>query len=156
MRPQPAIMAQLWSRGLSTYTQAEVIRDAFARHGVRYLFLGKSGAILLGYPDTTQVASLFLERNPENGAAAVAALREIGFPLTEAQADEIRRGKDFIQLRNGPFDIDLVLARMGSRASLRPGPATSRWRVFPSVASTTSSAAKKPRIGSKTARSCRD
>jgi hypothetical protein len=30
------------------YAQAEEIRDAFARHGVRYLFLGKSGAILLG------------------------------------------------------------------------------------------------------------
>ena len=31
------------------YAQAEEIRDAFARHGVRYLFLGKSGAILLGF-----------------------------------------------------------------------------------------------------------
>jgi hypothetical protein len=30
------------------YRQAEEIRDAFARHGVRYLFIGKSGAILLG------------------------------------------------------------------------------------------------------------
>ena len=95
------------------YTQAEVIRDAFARHGVRYLFLGKLGAILLGYFDTTQVAFFFLERNFENGAAAVAALREIGFPLTEAQAEEIRRGKDFIQLRNGPFDVDLVFAPDG-------------------------------------------
>lgn len=32
------------------YAQAEEVRDAFARHGVRYLFIGKSGAILLGYP----------------------------------------------------------------------------------------------------------
>ena len=31
------------------YRQAEEIRDAFARHAVRYLFIGKSGAILLGY-----------------------------------------------------------------------------------------------------------
>jgi hypothetical protein len=95
------------------YTQAEEIRDAFARHGVRYLFLGKSGAILLGYPDTTQDADLFVERSPENGAAAVAALREIGFDLTEAQSQEISRGKDFIQLRNGPFDVDLVFAPDG-------------------------------------------
>jgi hypothetical protein len=36
------------------YRQAQEIRDAFTRHGVRYLFLGKSGAILLGFPDTTQ------------------------------------------------------------------------------------------------------
>ena len=31
------------------YRQALEVRDAFARHGVRYLFIGKSGAILLGY-----------------------------------------------------------------------------------------------------------
>ena len=44
------------------YAQAEEIRDVFARHGVRYLFIGKSGAILLGYPDTTQDADLFVEK----------------------------------------------------------------------------------------------
>jgi hypothetical protein len=41
------------------YAQAEEIRAAFARHGVRYLFLGRSGAIL-GFPDTTQDADLFI------------------------------------------------------------------------------------------------
>jgi hypothetical protein len=95
------------------YTQAEEIRDAFARHRVRYLFLGKSGAILLGYPDTTQDSDLFLEKNAENGAAAVEALRELGFTLTEEQKEEIRRGKDFIQLKTGPFDVDLVFAPDG-------------------------------------------
>ena len=37
-----------------TYLQAEEIRDALRRHGVRYLFIGKSGAILhgmFGYPE---------------------------------------------------------------------------------------------------------
>jgi hypothetical protein len=95
------------------YTQAEEIRDAFARHGVRYLFLGKSGAILLGYPDTTQDSDLFLEKSPENGAAAVAALRELGFSLAEDQEGEIRQGKDFIQIKNGPFDVDLIFAPDG-------------------------------------------
>lgn len=95
------------------YTQAEEIRDAFARHGVRYLFLGKSGAILLGYPDTTQDSDLFLEKSPENGDATIAALRELGFSLTEEQEEEIRRGKDFIQIKNGPFDIDLIFAPDG-------------------------------------------
>lgn len=42
------------------YAQAEEIRDTFARHEVRYLFIGKSGAVLLGYPDTTQDADLFV------------------------------------------------------------------------------------------------
>jgi hypothetical protein len=33
--------------------------------------------------------------------------------LTEEQAQEIRRGKDFIQLKNGPFDLDLIFAPDG-------------------------------------------
>jgi hypothetical protein len=95
------------------YTQAEEIRDAFARHGVRYLFIGKSGAILLGYPDTTQDADLFLEKSRSNGRAAARALRDLGFALTDEQAAEIERGKDFVQLKNGPFDLDLVFAPDG-------------------------------------------
>jgi hypothetical protein len=95
------------------YAQAAEIRDVFARHGVRYLFIGKSGAVLLGFPDTTQDADLFLEKRPENGAAAVAALRELGFALDEHQAAEIERGKDFVQLKDGPFDLDLIFAPDG-------------------------------------------
>ena len=95
------------------YAQAEEVRDAFARHGVLYLFIGKSGAILLGYPDTTQDADLFLAKGAANGTAAVAALRELGFDLTDPQSEEIRRGKDFVQLRSGPFDLDLVFAPDG-------------------------------------------
>ncbi|HUT37181.1 MAG TPA: hypothetical protein VNE39_27110 [Planctomycetota bacterium] len=99
--------------GAFEYRQAEEIRNAFARRGVRYLFIGKSGAILLGYPDTTQVVELFADPSPENGRALVAALRELGFALTDPQAGEIERGKDFVQLRNGPFDLDLVFAPDG-------------------------------------------
>jgi hypothetical protein len=95
------------------YRQAQEIRDAFSAHGCRYLFIGKSGAILLGFPDTTQDADLFVERSPENGRALVAALRDLGFTLTEEQAAEIARGKDFVQLKNGPFDLDLVFAPDG-------------------------------------------
>ena len=95
------------------YAQAEEVRDAFARHGVRYLFIGKSGAILLGYPDTTQDADLFLEKSQPNGAAATLALRDLGFALSEQQAREIERGKDFVQLKDGPFDLDLVFAPDG-------------------------------------------
>ena len=95
------------------YRQAEEIRDAFARHGVRYLFIGKSGAILLGYPDTTQDADVFVEKAPENGRRIAAALIELGFSLTEEEAAQVERGKDFIQLKNGPFDLDLVFAPDG-------------------------------------------
>jgi hypothetical protein len=95
------------------YAQAEEVRDAFARRGVRYLFLGKSGAILLGYPDTTQDADVFVAKDAENGAALVLALRELGFALTTAEEADIRRGKDFVQLKNGPFDLDLIFAPDG-------------------------------------------
>src|SRR2546421_13089321 len=95
------------------YRQAEEVRDAFARHGVRYLFIGKSGAILLGYSDTTQDAVVFVERSPANGEAIVAALLDLGFKLDEGQKADIRRGKDFVQLKSGPFDLDLVFAPDG-------------------------------------------
>ena len=95
------------------YRQAEEIRDALRRHRVRYLFIGKSGAILLGFPDTTQDADLFVDRSRENGRALATALITIGFALTPDQVAEIERGKDFIQLKNGPFDLDLVFAPDG-------------------------------------------
>lgn len=95
------------------YRQAEEIRDSFAAHKVRYLFLGKSGAILLGFPDTTQDADLFIERTPENGRALAVALGELGFALTAEQTAEVGQGKDFIQLKNGPFDLDLIFAPDG-------------------------------------------
>lgn len=87
------------------YRQAEEIRDALRESKVRYLFIGKSGAILLGYPDTTQDADLFVEKSAENGKALVTALRSLGFTLTETQAAEIVKGRDFVQLKNGPFDL---------------------------------------------------
>jgi hypothetical protein len=95
------------------YRQAAEIRDVFARHQVRYLFIGKSGAIILGYPDTTQDADIFPERSTVNGRAMVSALRDLGFSLTDSEAAEIERGKDFVQLKNGPFDLDLVFAPDG-------------------------------------------
>ena len=96
-----------------TYLQAEEIRDALRRHGVRYLFIGKSGAILHGFPDTTQDAVLFVQKYRENGVALVAALRDLGFEITAAQGAEIVAGKDFVQLKDGPFDLDLVFAPDG-------------------------------------------
>ncbi len=95
------------------YRNAQQVRDAFASHGVKYLFFGKSGAILLGYSDTTQDVDLFVEKSDENCLSIVAALIDLGFPVTAQQTDEIRRGKDFVQLRNGPFDLDLVFAPDG-------------------------------------------
>lgn len=98
------------------YRQAREIADHLRKHGVHYLFIGKSAAILLGYPDTTQDAYVFVKKTPQNGPALAAALLEMGFPLTPQHRQEIERGKDFVQLRNGPFDLDLVFAPDGIEA----------------------------------------
>jgi len=93
--------------------QAEEIAQAFQAEGVNYLFIGKSGAILLGYPGTTQDVDIFPERTPENGKRIVTALRKIGFEISRALEREIIDGKDFVQIKSGPFDVDLVFAPDG-------------------------------------------
>lgn len=95
------------------YRQAEELREAFARHNVRYLFIGKAGAIILGFPDTTQDVDIFPMRELENGKRLVTALREIGFTLPENRELEILRGKDFVEIKDGPFDVDLIFAPDG-------------------------------------------
>ncbi|HEX4053433.1 MAG TPA: hypothetical protein VHX86_04135 [Tepidisphaeraceae bacterium] len=95
------------------YRQAQEVRDAFSRRGVRYLFIGKSGAILLGFPDTTQDADLYIEKNARNARALITALRDLGFTLSEEQNRDLERGKDFAQLKNGPFDLYLIFAPDG-------------------------------------------
>ena len=95
------------------YRQAQEIQQVFAAHAVRYLFLGKSGAILLGYPDTTQDAHLYVDKQGDNCSAVVTALHQLGFELSGAEDEDIRRGKDLIQLKNGPFDLDLIFAPDG-------------------------------------------
>src|SRR6202043_500301 len=60
-----------------------------------------------------QDADLFVEKSSPNGDRLVAAINELGFNLSAQQAADIRRGKDFIQLKNGPFDLDLVFAPDG-------------------------------------------
>src|SRR5687767_11242188 len=80
-----------WAMGAFEYRQAEEIRDCFQRRNIRYLFLGKSGAILLGFPDTTQDADLFVEKTPQNCVALVDALRELGFDLSDSEAAEVAR-----------------------------------------------------------------
>ena len=93
--------------------QAEEIARAFHDAGVDYLFLGKSAAILLGYPGTTQDVDVFPAKSPENGRRLVTALRRIGFEIEPALEQAIVAGKDFVQIKSGPFDVDLVFAPDG-------------------------------------------
>src|ERR1039458_1487346 len=82
--------------------QAQEIARSFMDEGVDYLFIGKSGAILLGYPGTTQDVHIFPERSAENGRRIVAALRQTGFDIPPALESDIVAGKDFVQIKTGP------------------------------------------------------
>jgi hypothetical protein len=93
--------------------QAEEIARAFAAEGVEYLFIGKSGAILLGYPGATQDVDIFPARSSENGRRIVAALKKIAFDIGPELEKQIITGKDFVQIKTGPFDLDLVFAPDG-------------------------------------------
>ena len=93
--------------------QAQEVAAAFNAAGVDYLFIGKSAAILLGYPGTTQDVDVFPAKSEENGRRMVTALLEMGFELDDNIQAEIIRGKAFVQLKNGPFDLDLVFAPDG-------------------------------------------
>ena len=111
VREGAAGLAGLWPRGLSTRRPR---RSATPSRGTGSATCssaspGRSSSAIPTRPRTPTCSS----RGRSNGSAAVAALRELGFDLTEPQADEIRRGKDFVQLRNGPFDLDLVFAPDG-------------------------------------------
>jgi len=93
--------------------QAEEIAKEFQNAGVDYLFIGKSGAILLGYPGTTQDVDVFPARSSENGRRIVAALKNMGFEISPELEREIVMGKDFVQIKSGPFDVDFVFAPDG-------------------------------------------
>jgi hypothetical protein len=93
--------------------QAQEVAAAFATHEVDYMFIGKSGAILLGYPGTTQDVDVYPRKDPENSERIIAALKDLGFVLDNDLMQEILRGKDFVQIKSGPFDIDFVFAPDG-------------------------------------------
>ena len=93
--------------------QLRELTSALDRHEVQYLYIGKSAAIIHGFPDTTQDADVYVNDSRENNERLATALKEVGFAITPEQEESIRGGKDFIQLHNGPFDVDLVYAPDG-------------------------------------------
>ncbi|HEV2391369.1 MAG TPA: hypothetical protein VG146_03300 [Verrucomicrobiae bacterium] len=93
--------------------QARAIAGAFEGAGVDYLFIGKSGAVLLGFPGMTQDVDVFVARSAENGRRVVAALQRLGFELSPELEQAIVAGKDFVQIKTGPFDVDLIFAPDG-------------------------------------------
>ncbi|MEI6506115.1 MAG: hypothetical protein WCO90_09585 [Planctomycetota bacterium] len=93
--------------------QAQEVAEAFGAAGVDYLFIGKGAAILLGFPGTTQDVDVFPAKNADNGRRLVTAVRQLGFMIDDTVERDIIAGKDFIQLTDGPFDLDIVFAPDG-------------------------------------------
>lgn len=91
-----------------TPAQAEELAAAFAREEIDYLFIGKSGAILLGYPDTTQDVDIFLPRSRQNAERVLRALRALGFELDPSLMISILSGSEIVLLKSGPFALDLI------------------------------------------------
>jgi hypothetical protein len=106
-------MKQNEPKGYFQPQQAHEVAIAFENHAVEYMFIGKSGAILLGYPSATQDVDLFAKKSDENGPRIIAALDEIGFEIDQQTKDDLIAGKDFVQIKNGPFDLDIIFAPDG-------------------------------------------
>ncbi len=87
--------------------------EVFNKCGVKYLFIGKGAAILYGYPGTTQDIDIFPKKSEENCKNLVGALKEIGFLMDSTLEEGIITGRDFIQIRGGPFPIDIIFAPDG-------------------------------------------
>jgi hypothetical protein len=56
---------------------------------------------------------VFPAKDPANGRRIVTAVRRMGFAIDDAVERDIVAGKDFVQLTNGPFDLDIVFAPDG-------------------------------------------
>ena len=86
---------------------------AFDDHGVDYRFIGKGAAMVLGYPGTTQDVGVFAAKNPETGRRIVAALQSLGFEIPAEVEAALQAGRNFVQIKTGSFDVDIVFAPDG-------------------------------------------
>jgi len=100
-------------RGYFQLEQAREVANVFAEHGVEFLFIGKGGAIILGYPAATQDVDIFPRKSAENGWKMIDALRELEFEIDQRTEENIIAGWDLVQINQGPFDLDLVFAPDG-------------------------------------------
>jgi len=111
-------------------SQAQEVAVAFATHSVDYMFIGKSGAILLGYPGTTQDVVVFPLKDPDNGRRILAALKDLGFSLDDTLAAEIIAARILFKLSPAPSILILSLHPTGLRAMRKRKPVWIPRRAF--------------------------
>jgi predicted nucleotidyltransferase len=78
--------------------RARKVAEIFKEYGVAYLFIGKFGAILYGYPGTAQDIDIFPLKEKSDYQKLVNALKELGFHLDTTLKEAILKGKEFIYL----------------------------------------------------------
>lgn len=83
--------------------KAKQLIEIFAKYHVEYLFIGKFGAILYGYPGTTQDIDIFPLKSKANGENIVSALKEIGFDINNAPAGKNPLPTGFSESRSARF-----------------------------------------------------
>ena len=105
-----ATLSGVWSAMIE---KAKSVAEVFKSYGIAYLFIGKFGAILYGYPGTTQDIDIYASKDRSNCEKLVNALGDLGFTCDAVLKDAILKGKDFIQIRGGPFPLDLIFAPDG-------------------------------------------
>src|SRR4030042_4311493 len=89
------------------------LAEALKYYNVEYLIIGKGAAILYGYPGTTQDIDIFPKKQENNCKRLIEALKHLRFAMDEALEKAIMEGKDFIQIRGGPFPLDIIFAPDG-------------------------------------------
>ena len=99
--------------------KAKLLRDAFAKHQVEYMFIGKMAAIAVGYIGTTQDLDIYPDKAEANRLRILAALKEIGFQMelelkgrVISLEKQILAAVDFVQLLH-PFNLDIIFAPDG-------------------------------------------
>lgn len=100
-------------------SRARLLRDAFTRFGVEYMFIGKASALGQGYRGTTQDLDIYPSKQTENRTRLVDALLSVGFELnvefggrTVDLKQQILDARDFVRLFE-PFELDIVFAPDG-------------------------------------------
>ncbi len=71
-------MAQL-NQSYFDLRQTRELAAAFLKYDVKFLFIGKGGAIILGYPGETQDVNLFPKKGRENAEGILKGLNDISF-----------------------------------------------------------------------------
>ena len=68
---------------------------------------------MLGYPSTTLDLDLFAPKDADNARRCIAALRDLAFQIDDETEQALLAGKDFVQIKDGPFDVDIIHAPDG-------------------------------------------